>query len=103
MGGAREQASQKVEPALPEEYKDLMTTVPEKLQQEYVEPVPKGRTPLKFMCARWLLPRWDCAHFVRSVIFFVETGMTEAQVAAKEIVHAHMKESVQLLCALQIA
>ena len=103
VGAATEQASQKLEPALPEEYKDLMTKVQEKPQQEYVAPVLQGRTPLKFMCARWLLPRWDRSHVVRSVIFFADTGMNEARAAAKEIVRAHMKESVQLLCALQIA
>ena len=71
-----------------------MTTVPEKLQEDYVEPIPMHCNPVKFMYTKWLLPSWDGAHVVRSVIFFADTVMNEAHVAAKEIVRSHMEEWV---------
>ena len=100
---ATTQERNKQEPCVPTEYQGLMKGVVRNPQVPTTEPVLVRRTPVKFQCAKCLLPRFERAHVEKSVILFSETTMNEARAAAKEIVQSHVKESVQLLCALHVA
>ena len=51
---------------MPTEHRELMTRVVRNPQAPTTKPVLVQRTPLKFQCAKWLLPRFERVHVDRN-------------------------------------